>query len=75
MARYKIEFCENNFGYGTEEVIERIENELDNAKTEVHSCIGFCDDCAASPFALIDGQIIQADTPDDLFEEIKAYIE
>lgn len=73
MADYKIQFCENNFGFGTE-VIEMLENEIDDIEIEVTSCLGFCDDCTTSPFALINGEIVQADTPEDLFEEIKSYI-
>lgn len=75
MARHKIKFCENNFQFGTEEIIPILEEEMSNVRIEVHSCIGFCDDCANSPFALIDGEILQADTPEELLDEIKSYLE
>ncbi|WP_069648862.1 DUF1450 domain-containing protein [Caloranaerobacter ferrireducens] len=75
MADYKIQFCENNFSFGTDKIIEMLENEIDDdIEIEVVSCLGFCDDCSTSPFALINGEIVQADTPEDLFEEIKSYI-
>ncbi|MGF7058094.1 DUF1450 domain-containing protein [Brassicibacter mesophilus] len=72
---HTIRFCENNFGYGTDQILEILEEECEDIKIEVYSCMGFCDDCAVSPYALVDGDIVQADTPDDLFEIIKSYIE
>ncbi|NLK44968.1 MAG: DUF1450 domain-containing protein [Tissierellia bacterium] len=68
-----IQFCENNFSHGTEEVVNRLKDEDYNV--EVESCLGFCGDCAVGPFALVDDEFVQADTPDDLYEMIKDYLD
>jgi uncharacterized protein YuzB (UPF0349 family) len=68
----KIQFCENNFSHGTEELVNRLKDE--NIDVEVESCLGYCGDCAVGPFALVDDELIQADTADELYEMIKEEI-
>ncbi|NLY86676.1 MAG: DUF1450 domain-containing protein [Tissierellia bacterium] len=68
-----IQFCENNFSHGTEEVVNKLKDE--NYDLEVESCLGFCGDCAVSPFALVNDELLQADTPNDLYEMIKDYLD
>ncbi|CAH2214684.1 DUF1450 domain-containing protein [Tepidibacter aestuarii] len=67
----QVKFCENNFSHGTEEIVNKIENELNEVDVEVEPCLGYCGDCAVGPFALVDDELIQADTPDELFDKIK----
>ncbi|OCL26357.1 hypothetical protein U472_10135 [Orenia metallireducens] len=67
----EISFCENNFAYGTEELANKLENELDGVSVEVEACLGYCGDCALGPFALVDGELIQADSVEELYEMIK----
>lgn len=71
----QVKFCENNFSYGVEELTKRIEEELDGVNVEVESCLGYCGDCSEGPFALVDGELIQADTAEELYDEIKLIIE
>ncbi|PRX25098.1 uncharacterized protein YuzB (UPF0349 family) [Orenia metallireducens] len=66
-----VSFCENNFVHGVEELVDRIEEELDGASVEIEACLGFCGDCAMGPFALVDEEFLQAETVDDLYEMIK----
>ncbi|OCL27947.1 hypothetical protein U472_01735 [Orenia metallireducens] len=66
-----VSFCENNFIHGVEELLDRIEEELDGVSVEVEACLGFCGDCAMGPFALVDGDLFQAETVDDLYQMIK----
>ncbi|MDR7855073.1 DUF1450 domain-containing protein [Tissierella sp.] len=68
----KIQFCENNFSYGTEEIVNKLRDE--DFDVEVESCLGYCGDCAVGPFALVDDELIQADTADELYEMIKEEI-
>jgi uncharacterized protein YuzB (UPF0349 family) len=65
----EIRFCENNFGHGTEEVVGKLKN--DGASVEVESCLGYCGDCAMGPFALVDDEFIQAESPEELYQKIK----
>jgi uncharacterized protein YuzB (UPF0349 family) len=57
--------------YGTEELANKLENELDGVSVEVEVCLGYCGDCALGPFALVDGELIQADSVEELYEMIK----
>lgn len=65
----EIKFCENNYGQGAEEVINILDDE--GIEYEVEPCLGYCGDCAVGPFAIVDDELLQADTPDGLYEMIK----
>ncbi|MFZ5965874.1 MAG: DUF1450 domain-containing protein [Bacillota bacterium] len=65
----EIKFCENNFSYGTDEVVSKLQN--DGLHVEVESCLGYCGDCAVGPFALVNDELVQADTAEELYERIK----
>lgn len=67
----EVKFCENNFSFGTEEVVNKIKDELQDVTVEVEPCLGYCGDCAVGPFALVNDELVQADTSDELFEKIK----
>jgi uncharacterized protein YuzB (UPF0349 family) len=67
----EVKFCENNFIHGTEELIERLEGDIDGLKVEVESCLGYCGECAAGPFALVDDELVTADSVDELYDLIK----
>lgn len=69
----KIRFCENNFGEGVEEVMKKLDEE--EIEYEVEPCLGHCGDCAMGPIATLDDELITAETPDDLYDEIKNMIE
>lgn len=71
----KIQFCENNFVHGTEEVVDKLRQNHPNATIEVESCLGYCGDCAIGPYALVDGEMVQADFADDLYESIVELID
>lgn len=66
----EIKFCENNFAQGTEDVIKRLKEEVDDIFIEVESCLGYCGDCAVGPFALVNDELVQADTPEELYDSI-----
>lgn len=70
----EVRFCENNFAHGTEDVVNKIESELDGVTVEVAPCLGYCGDCAMGPFALVDDELLQADTADELFNKIKEQV-
>lgn len=66
----KIKFCENNFSQGTEEIAAKLQDEVEDIVVEVESCLGYCGDCAMGPFALADDELIQAETPEELYDMI-----
>jgi len=67
-----IKFCENNYAQGAEEVTLKLQK--DGIEFEVEPCLGYCGDCAVGPFALVDDELIQADTSDELYDKIKKSI-
>lgn len=69
----EIKFCENNFDHGVEQVIEKLKAE--NIGVEVEGCLAYCGECAEGPFALVDDELIQADSAEALYEKIKKMIE
>ena len=68
----EIKFYENNYPQGAEEVTAKLEKA--GISFEVEPCLGYCGDCASGPFALVDDELIQADTPEELYEKIKKSI-
>ncbi|MBZ9685413.1 YuzB family protein [Clostridium estertheticum] len=67
----EINFCENNFTFGTEKTMKKLKDNFTNADVTVASCLGYCGDCAVGPYALVNDELIQAGTADELFERIK----
>ena len=66
-----IKFCENNFEYDIESLIEKIDDELEDVDVVVESCLGECTICSEGPFAIVNGEVVKADTAEDLFDSIK----
>lgn len=66
----EVKFCENNFGHGVEKVIDQLK--ADKVNVEVEGCLAYCGECADGPFALVNDELVQADSPDALYEKIKS---
>ncbi|MBC7960012.1 MAG: DUF1450 domain-containing protein [Vallitaleaceae bacterium] len=66
----EIKFCENNFSQGTEAVAKKIRKEFSSIDVEVEACLGYCSDCAVKPYALVDDEMVIAETADNLYEKI-----
>jgi len=64
-----IEFCVNNMHFGTDEVMRRLEDRPD-AETIEYGCLSNCDQCYLEPYALVDGEIVSAETAEELYEKI-----
>lgn len=67
----EIKFCENNFTFGTEETMKKLKENFTNASVSVESCLGYCGDCAVGPYALVNDELIQADTAEELYTKIQ----
>ncbi|BCN31137.1 UPF0349 protein [Anaeromicropila herbilytica] len=70
----EIKFCENNFSFGTEEIMNRLKKDFNDIDISAESCLGYCGDCAVGPYALVNNEMIQADTAEELYEKIKKLI-
>ncbi|WP_124726676.1 YuzB family protein [Staphylospora marina] len=69
-----VEFCVNNL---TDEVLAVKKKLEENREIDVleYGCLGNCGLCAEKPYALVDGEIVSAETGDELLEKILKAIE
>jgi len=64
-----VEFCTNNMHHGTDDVMRKLEGNPDIDVIE-YGCLGNCGQCYMEPYALVNGEIVAASTPDELYEAI-----
>ncbi len=64
-----IEFCNSNMSLGTDNIMKKLEENPDYDVIE-YGCLGNCGQCYTSPYAMVNGEIITADTPDELYDRI-----
>lgn len=69
-----IEFCANNMHHGTNEVMAKLEGNPDYDVIE-YGCLGNCGECFMFPYAMVNGDIVLAESADELYERILAKIE
>lgn len=68
-----IEFCTNNMHFGTDEVMEKLEQNPDYDVIE-YGCLSNCGQCYMMPYAMVNGEIVAADSADALYEAILSKI-
>jgi len=64
-----VEFCVSNMHHGTDRIKEKLDERPD-VETIEYGCLGNCGQCYYEPYALVDGEIVAADTADELYEKI-----
>jgi uncharacterized protein YuzB (UPF0349 family) len=66
MILHIIEICASNTHHGTGSVMKRLEQD---GRFEVieYGCLGNCGECFLSPYALVNGESVVADTADKLY--------
>lgn len=69
-----IEFCISNLATGAQRAKEILEKDP-NLDIIEYGCLSYCSICATSLYALVDGEIITGETPDELVEKIYEYLE
>lgn len=69
-----IEFCVNNMHHGTDEIMAKLESNLEYDVIE-YGCLGNCGECYMEPYALVNGEIIAARTTAELYDKIIKTIE
>lgn len=71
---YLVEFCTNNYVYGTDRIKKSLEG---NEEYEVmeYNCLGHCTECDITPFAVVEGEFVEADTLALLKDMIKEKIQ
>lgn len=64
-----IEFCASNMHHGTGRVMKKLEENPDLDVVE-YGCLGNCGECYMFPYALVNGEIVSAETADGLLDNI-----
>jgi Uncharacterized protein conserved in bacteria len=74
MLKPMIEFCASNMHHGTDRIMEELEQD-DDVEVMEYGCLGNCGECYLKPYALVDGEIVAADSVEELRVRIKEAIE
>ncbi|WP_183596436.1 YuzB family protein [Paenibacillus phyllosphaerae] len=74
MLKPIIEFCASNMHHGTDRIMNRLEQNPDYDVIE-YGCLGNCGECYLAPFGLVNGEIIAAETVDELEQLILEAVE
>ncbi|MDL4841940.1 YuzB family protein [Aquibacillus rhizosphaerae] len=69
-----IEFCVNNLVSGSQKAKEELEKDPDLDVIE-YGCTSFCGICAQYMFAIVNGEPVMADTPEELVENVYKYLD
>ncbi|WP_096202545.1 YuzB family protein [Bacillus sp. FJAT-45350] len=69
-----IEFCLSNLASGTQRAKEELEKDP-NFDVIEYGCLGSCGQCAANPFALVNGEFVSGETNGDLVKNIYQYLD
>lgn len=69
-----VEFCVSNLASGSQQAREKLEKDP-NLDIIEYGCLGYCGKCAASLFALVNGEFVAGADPDELVENIYQYLE
>ncbi|HAQ06337.1 MAG TPA: hypothetical protein DCR24_01910 [Bacillus bacterium] len=74
MIKPIIEFCISNLASGAQKAREELERDPDFDVIE-YGCLGYCGKCAQSMFALVNGEPVTGETPEELVENIYQYLD
>ncbi|KON86479.1 hypothetical protein AF332_06330 [Sporosarcina globispora] len=74
MIKPIIEFCISNLASGSQKALETLEKDYDLDVIE-YGCLGYCGKCASTLFALVNGEVVIGETPDELVENIYQYLD
>jgi uncharacterized protein YuzB (UPF0349 family) len=69
-----VEFCISNLANGAQKALEQLERDP-NLDIIEYGCLSYCGKCAKSLYALVDGEPVSAETPEELVEKIYQHIE
>ncbi|WP_037291195.1 YuzB family protein [Saccharibacillus sacchari] len=71
MIRPIIEFCASNMHHGTQELFNKLETNPEYDVIE-YGCLGNCTECDYGPYAMVNGDVVEADTIEALEKAIDA---
>lgn len=74
MIRPIIEFCISNLASGSQKALEVLERDP-NLDIVEYGCLSYCGKCASYLYALVEGEVVMGETPEELVEKIYQYLE
>lgn len=74
MMNPMVEFCVKNIINGSQSVFEALEKDP-NIDVLDYGCLSYCTKCSQSLYALVEGEIVEGDTPEELLKNIYEYID
>lgn len=69
-----VEFCISNIVNGAQESFEKLDRDP-NLDVLEYGCLSYCTKCAETLYALVNGEIVEADTPEELTRKVYEFIE
>lgn len=69
-----VEFCISNMAKGGDYVYDKLESDPEVDVLE-YGCLNNCGLCSYGLYALVDGEVVEGDTPEDLLNNIYKHIE
>ena len=69
-----VEFCISNIVNGAQGSFEKLERDP-NLDVLEYGCLSYCTKCAESLYALVNGEIVEADSPEELTQKVYDFIE
>lgn len=69
-----IEFCMSNLASGSQKAMEVLEKDP-NMDVVEYTCLGNCGLCYEGPYALVNGEFVNGETPEQLVDNIYQYLE
>ncbi|WP_128656373.1 YuzB family protein [Paenibacillus sp. 598K] len=68
-----VEFCASNMHHGTDQLLRELEED-DSIDVIEYGCLGNCGECYLFPYALVNGEIVAAETVEELTVKVRASI-
>lgn len=69
-----IEFCISNLASGSQKALEVLEKDP-NLDIIEYGCLSYCGKCGKSLFALVNGEVVTGETPEQLVQNIYQFLE
>lgn len=74
MIQPLIEFCVSNLASGSQKALEILQKDP-NLDIVEYGCLSYCGKCAHTFFALVNGEVVTGETPEQLVDNIYTFLE
>ncbi|MGE7673367.1 YuzB family protein [Lysinibacillus sp. NPDC094403] len=69
-----VEFCISNLANGSQKTYEVLDRDP-NIDVMEYGCLSYCTKCSESFYAVVNGELVEANSPEELTNAIYQYIE